>query len=904
MKARRLLAFSILAIAFGCEGHQSPTAPGAVKSVPFDSTAVLSDGAHGGNPDFFFLPPLVPLPLNNPNFELGKFNNTLGPGLKIEICKLNPEYNPITHLQILPLPHTQCVTGNPVKTFPAGSVQLVNLPLSQTGWWTAHNLPPDGFYYVLWDTRQSNLDVNSYYRIKVFVDGNAIPMGFADVDPMSNLWQWRSALTGQVIQLVNGWLLPIPFRIEKGALCGGANSCTSTIVTNFSPTGFQTVTVDGGAGAIAGAKFPNGWLPAGGPQSVVVTISSVNTGPSDPATGTQTNPCHAALNLQQFDSCFKFTTTPTLVPQTNGKQFAIPVTVAVCYVLQGTGDPREKFAEIYASGPTEPPHALPDVSDAGILGAGTRNCSITPVITSRSSNPLARLATTGWRKVKVGFDRMFGVETAYAIDVGLGGLLDGFSNVGPALTAQIQRYTSTGLTLPAGATTTSTARIVGTKVHNGSALTTGIGGLPVTFTVAPGNGTLRLIGSEAPPATQLTSITNTNPIDGSPVSGGGFAPVNWTIPTTPGTYTLTATGRATGGPVTFTATVPPVIVFNTWTSLTADGHHTCGLTSGGAAYCWGSTVSPSTTPMAVAGGITFASLTGGGTFHTCGLTGSGAAYCWGSNNNGQLGDGTTTNRTTPVAVAGGITFASLTAGMFHTCGLTSGRVAYCWGSNADGGLGDGTTTNRTTPVAVAGELTFASLSAGASYTCGLTSGGAAYCWGYNGDGNLGDGTEISRTTQAAVAGGLTFGSLSTGTVHTCGLTSGGAAYCWGYNREGGLGDGSTTERTTPVAVAGGLTFASLAAGTQHTCGLTSRRAAYCWGFNLSGQLGNGTTISPSTTPVPVAGELTFASLTAGEDHTCGLTSGETAYCWGRNFAGQLGDGTTTSRTTPVAVANR
>jgi len=542
MNIRRPLALSVLAIVFGCEGHQAPTAPTA-RSVPYDPSEVLSDGAHGGNPDFFFLPPLVPLPLNNPNFELGKFNNTLGPSIRIEICKLNPEYN-ASNVQVLPLPHTQCVTDNPVKTFPAGTVQLVNLPLSQMGWWTAYHLPPDGFYYVLWDTRQSNLDVNSYYRIKVFVDGNAIPMGFADVDPMANIWQWKSALTGQVIQLVNGWLLPIPFRIENGALCGGANSCTSTTVTNFDPSGSQTVTVDGGAGAIAGAKFPNGWLPAGGPQSVVVTISSVNTGPSDPATGTQTNPCHTGLNLQQFDECFKFTTTPTLLPQTNGKQFAIPVTVAVCYVLQGTGDPREKFAEMYASGPSEPPHALPDVSDVGILGAGARDCSTTPVIGSTNSNPLARLATTGWRRLKGGLHQLFGVKTAYAVDGGLGGLLDGFSNVGVALTGQISRSSVFGKKLGYGEVRPSLVSITGTQAHTTEGPTLGIKNVPVTFTVLPGGGGLNLTQNVGT-ATQMTVMTNQT----------GFAEISWTMPSVPGIYTLTATAPAFGGPITFADTV-------------------------------------------------------------------------------------------------------------------------------------------------------------------------------------------------------------------------------------------------------------------------------------------------------------------------------------------------------------
>src|SRR5205085_2086823 len=187
----------------------------------------------------------------NADFELGKFNNTLKSVLRVDICELMPELQ--NNIAVLPKATTQCVAGAPIKTFPVGSVNVVNLPLKQTGWWTVFNLPPDGFYYVLWDTRQSNLNVNKYYRIKVFVNGATDPLGVADVDPMSNILQWKYTLTGQVIQLVDDVLLPIPFRVEKGGgstLCGDASLCYSTTVTNSSTSGFQTVTVDGGAGAI------------------------------------------------------------------------------------------------------------------------------------------------------------------------------------------------------------------------------------------------------------------------------------------------------------------------------------------------------------------------------------------------------------------------------------------------------------------------------------------------------------------------------------------------------------------------------------------------------------------------------------------------------------------------------
>jgi alpha-tubulin suppressor-like RCC1 family protein len=360
-----------------------------------------------------------------------------------------------------------------------------------------------------------------------------------------------------------------------------------------------------------------------------------------------------------------------------------------------------------------------------------------------------------------------------------------------------------------------------------------------------------------------------------------------------------------------------------WTSLTAGGDHTCGLTSNGAAHCWGlDTLGQlgdgprirSSTPVAVAGGLTFASLTAG-YGHSCGLMSSGAAYCWGYNYSGQLGDGSTTNHPTPVPVVGGPTFPSLTAGSEHTCGLTSSGAAYCWGRGVYGQLGRGDTLQASTPVAVAGGLTFASLTAGGQHTCGVTTAGKAYCWGDNTEGQLGDGsrdssTGYARPTPAAVVGGLTFVSLTAGFQHTCGVTTSGGAYCWGDNYYGELGDGSRDsatlyKRLTPVAVVGGLTFASLTAGGSYTCGPTSGGAVYCWGSNESGQLGDGSSdfMNFRLTPAAVAGGLTFASLTAGTSHICGVTSGGVAYRWGDNSDGELGDGSTTQRPTPVAVAS-
>jgi alpha-tubulin suppressor-like RCC1 family protein len=270
-----------------------------------------------------------------------------------------------------------------------------------------------------------------------------------------------------------------------------------------------------------------------------------------------------------------------------------------------------------------------------------------------------------------------------------------------------------------------------------------------------------------------------------------------------------------------------------------------------------------------------------------------------------------------VLVAGGLSFAAVGAGLLHTCGLATTGAAYCWGFNYGGQLGTGASAGpeqcqdgapypcSTVPVAVAGRLTFATVSVGLGHTCGLTAAGAARCWGLNTEGRLGDGTTTDRASPVPVAGGLSFSAVSAGYYHTCGLTAAGAAYCWGYNAGGQLGDRTSTDRASPVLVAGGLSFAAVSVGGAHTCGVTPAGAAYCWGANEFGQLGNGDTATAwALTPVPVAGGLTFATLSASFLSTCGVTTAGVAYCWGYNWDGELGDGTTTSSNVPVKVAGQ
>ena len=243
-------------------------------------------------------------------------------------------------------------------------------------------------------------------------------------------------------------------------------------------------------------------------------------------------------------------------------------------------------------------------------------------------------------------------------------------------------------------------------------------------------------------------------------------------------------------------------------------------------------------------------------------------------------------------MSGGLTFASISPGGLHTCALTPEGVAYCWGLGGNGQLGDGSSSDQLSPVAV-GE--FASISSGGAHTCGLRTDGAAYCWGFGIDGRLGNGALEDQATPKAVSGGLTFTSISTGAAHTCGVTIDGAACCWGRGEVGQLGN----EHAAPVAVSGGLTFASISAGGFHTCGVTTDGSGCCWGRGEDGQLGTGAIpdesdpvgtgeIAAESDPVPVSSAFIFASMGTGVVHICGLTNVGLAYCWG--FAGTVGFG--------------
>lgn len=347
-------------------------------------------------------------------------------------------------------------------------------------------------------------------------------------------------------------------------------------------------------------------------------------------------------------------------------------------------------------------------------------------------------------------------------------------------------------------------------------------------------------------------------------------------------------------------------------TLSATGFHTCYLSEAGAycwgvnasGQAGDGTLARRDTPVRVVTDVRFR-IIAAGWFHTCALDLDGTVWCWGDAGSGALGTLDPAVHPLPVRLPGVPALRGLVSGAAHTCGIDQGGAAYCWGSNGSGQLGVLETTARCgqgpcsrEPIAVAGGLTFASMSAGPSHTCGVTTDGAAYCWGSNQSGKLGNGDERSAALPTLVTGDHRFRQVSAGGTLTCGTTVDGSVLCWGLNTEGQLGASTDTEpcgsteidcAAHPIPIASTLKFRVVAAGGQHACAIAESGAAYCWGANGTGQVGNGSTVGQPM-PQRVAGTQAFQTLAAGDTHTCGVGLDGAIYCWGDNFRAQLGNG--------------
>jgi alpha-tubulin suppressor-like RCC1 family protein len=391
-----------------------------------------------------------------------------------------------------------------------------------------------------------------------------------------------------------------------------------------------------------------------------------------------------------------------------------------------------------------------------------------------------------------------------------------------------------------------------------------------------------------------------------------------------------------------------------WTTGQAGNLFACGQSTG-KIYCWGSGSTGrlgtgNTTTVAVPTQVTSPGSTGWsglsvGNDFSCALR-SGSMYCWGYNGYGQFGSGDTTNNSTPQLNSGGTSWTSVVTGYHHACGFKSANL-FCWGDGSEGALGQGGLVSQPDPVAVTatgftpsilmdtsssritwviasnGKLwgwgrffdkvpdvvqvgvatTWKAPTAGLRHFCGLQGTGTLWCWGQNTDGRVGDGTTTRRAAPVQVGAGTDWTAVGAGESHTCGIRAL-AMYCWGSNDDGMTGaNTATASYSSPTAVSGtNNNWASVSVGANHTCGIRTTGTLWCWGLNSTGQLGVASLLD-KILPTQIGSATDWIKVSAGGTHTCALKGTPTTnlYCWGDGDEGRPGQGNTTQQTSPVKV---
>jgi alpha-tubulin suppressor-like RCC1 family protein len=356
--------------------------------------------------------------------------------------------------------------------------------------------------------------------------------------------------------------------------------------------------------------------------------------------------------------------------------------------------------------------------------------------------------------------------------------------------------------------------------------------------------------------------------------------------------------------------IPPNPV--SWKSISTGGYHSAAIRSDDSSlWMWGNnpqgqlgdgtTISKSS-PVQIGTNSWYMVSVGSNAINTgnsLAIDSTGALYAWGHNPFGQLGDGTTVSKSSPVKIGSSSWIAVFAGKGGHAAGITIGGSLYTWGNNANGRLGDGTIVDKSSPVKI-GSSSWTITSIGADYTAAIDINGGLYTWGNNANGRLGDGTIVDKSSPVKI-GSSSWNVVSAAANHVAGITIDGSLYTWGNGSLGNLGNGTTVDKSSPVKIgSSSWTIASASNGGSSSAGITIDGSLYTWGLNTNGQLGDGTTVDKSS-PVKI-GSSSWTSVYAGSTTIMATNLSLNLYTWGRNQFGQLGDGTIVDKSSPVLVS--
>jgi alpha-tubulin suppressor-like RCC1 family protein len=281
-------------------------------------------------------------------------------------------------------------------------------------------------------------------------------------------------------------------------------------------------------------------------------------------------------------------------------------------------------------------------------------------------------------------------------------------------------------------------------------------------------------------------------------------------------------------------------------------------------------------------------------------------WTWGENTNGALGENTTTSRSSPgTTVTVSLTWKYVAGGNLYTVASKTDGTLWTWGDNQYGNLGDNSTTSRRSPITtIGGGTNWDNIAAGVGQTLAIKTDGTLWTWGRNSYGQLADGTTTSRLSPGTVAGGGTnWNNVASGDNHSLSTKTDGTLWVWGQNTDGRLGDGTTTSRLSPVTTSGGGTnWNNIAGGDKHSLATKTDGTLWTWGENALGRLGDNSTVDKSSPVTTAGGGTNWNNVAGGNSFSVATKTDGTLWTWGAGFAGKLGDGTTTNRSSPGTTA--
>jgi len=309
----------------------------------------------------------------------------------------------------------------------------------------------------------------------------------------------------------------------------------------------------------------------------------------------------------------------------------------------------------------------------------------------------------------------------------------------------------------------------------------------------------------------------------------------------------------------------------------------------------------------VAGGTNWKQVAAGARLHTAAIKTDGTLWLWGHNAYGNLGDSTTTAKSSPVqTVSGGSNWKQVASGFYYTTAIKTDGTLWTWGNNTYGQLGDNTRTAKSSPVqTVAAGTNWKQVAGGQQHTAAIKTDGTLWIWGHNGNGQLGDNTTAQKSSPVqTVSGGTNWKLVAGGNYHTASIKTDGTLWLWGRNTIGQLGDNTVANKSSPVqTVAAGTNWKLVAAGAYHTAVIKTDGTLWLWGHNTNGRLGDNTATNASSPIQTVSGGTNWKSVSGGNSHTAAIKTDGTLWTWGYNGNGQLGNNTIVDKSSPIQTVS-